>query len=189
MTAKKKLALATGFVGVAALATTMFGQVVTSAQEGTPTPKAPRNEQRLQQRAQRDGCGRPGAARRHRLARRLVHSESKVQLREGFAVITVDHGEITATNAATKTVTLERADGVSVTVTAEDSTKICRDGKPATVGDLKVGDHAGFVQGDANGEHHVRRIVAVSENASAAAPAAQRSAFAGELDADLGLPA
>jgi hypothetical protein len=170
MGTKAKMALATGFVGAAALAATAFGQVATSAQEGDGTgapqaPRLPRVQQQLDRNPNRDGCAdaarRPGA---RRLARRLVHSESKVQLGEGFGVVTVDVGEITALNDVSKTVTIKRADGESVSATAQDGTKICRNGKPATFADLEVGDRAGIVQGDANGEHKVRRIGAHSKD-------------------------
>lgn len=191
MSMKRKTALAAGFVGFAALAVSLFGPAGSFAQSGTSTPemsptaaagrvldqqtREARRSRRAATAEARDGCGRPGnregQERKERYARRLVHSETKVQTQDGFATLIADRGTITAVDAATKTVTIKRADDATVTVTAQDRTKICRNGEPATIGDLKVGDQAGIMQAVHGEEHRVRAIRAHSpEQAEAAAP-------------------
>jgi hypothetical protein len=167
MGTKIKIAMAAGFVGVAALAATAFGQT-TSGAAPSPGASARPNAKAQAERPARDGCGRPG--KQHPRARRLVHSESKIQMKDGFAVVTLDRGTITSVDPASDTVTIRRADDVTVTASAGDRTRVCNDGKPATVDDLRAGEQAGIVQADYDGNHVVRRITAFS--GAAATPTA-----------------
>ncbi|MGH9269287.1 MAG: hypothetical protein ACRD0D_14075, partial [Acidimicrobiales bacterium] len=87
---------------------------------------------------------------------RLVHSESKIQMEGGFALLMVDRGEVASMEGDALTIT--RADGETVTAEAGEQTKICLNGKPATLGDLKPGYRAAIVQGGLEGESVVRAI-------------------------------
>lgn len=130
-----KTAIAAGFVGAVAVAATAFGQT------GTPSPTDP-------------------AAKDRRKAHRVVHSETKVQTDDGFALVIRDHGEITAVDGSR--VTIKRLDGETVTVAAGEDTRIRRNGEQATVSDLKPGDRAAIVQIDRGGARVVRAIRAFS---------------------------
>jgi hypothetical protein len=92
-----------------------------------------------------------------------VHSESKVAVKGGYAVVVVDLGTITAVDGSS--VTISRADGESVTATASDQTKVCKDGKKVGVDQLQAGDLAGITQVTKDGEHRVRAIRAHSPSA------------------------
>jgi hypothetical protein len=183
MMLRTKTALAAGFVLAVGVAATAF------AQSGTPTPSAPSGTDRpaaqrfAQQRGERPECGRPHRARK--AAGRLVHSESKVQMEDGFAILTVDRGTITAVNASAKSVTIKRADNETVTVTATDDTKICKDGNAVALSALKVGDHAGILQSDYEGKHLVRRIGAHSPEAASATPSSRGATPSGAGADDL----
>src|SRR5258708_25164737 len=161
MNLKTKTAVAAGFVLAVGIAATAFGQGGGS----TPAPSSSSAPPASAPRAQRQGvaCGRMQRPR----AGRVVHADLKVQARRGgFATVTGDRGTITAVDAPAKSLTIKRADDQTVTVTANDATKICKDGKAATFGDLKVGDKAGIVQADYEGRHLVRRISDVSSAAT-----------------------
>jgi hypothetical protein len=171
-----KVAVAAGFVGVVALAATAF------AQTGTPSP-GERQQRKPRANAQRSECGKagPGAAR---AARRMVHSEAKVQVKGGFAVVVLDVGTITEVNGSS--VTIKRADGQSVTAAASDQTKVCKDGKKVALDQLAAGDRAGMTQVTKDGEQRVRAIRAHSPNTDASAqthPAASDADLLDELSA------
>jgi hypothetical protein len=136
-----RMALAAGFVGAVAVAATAFGQTGGA----TPSPS--------------DHPNRPG----HKMGRRnLVHSESKVQVDGGFALVIVDRGEVTAVSG--RTVTIKRADGESVSATAGDDTKVRRNGEDAQVSTLKAGDRGEIVQVERDGARTVRAIRAFSKD-------------------------
>lgn len=110
-----------------------------------------------------DRCGRHGRGGRHGLhgaKRRLVTGESKVQVEGGFATVNVDVGEVTAVDGST--VTIERADGESVSATASDETRVCRDGSRVEVGAIQAGDTARITRVTRDGETQVRGIHARS---------------------------
>lgn len=188
---KTKFALATAFVGVAAMAATAFGEGGTdtparsdapTAQSSTDAPNA-RDERRpgaADRRAQRRERRCPSPDRAGRGAR-LVHRESKFQVREGFALVTLDQGRITKIDG--RTITIKRLDGESVTATATDETKVCKDGEPATFAALKVGDLARLIQVRSPSVNGLRRITAVTprSDSSTASP----SDFSGEEFAEL----
>lgn len=140
MGTKTKITLAASFVGVVAMAAAAFGQSGGGSEPGGD--KSPENDRRAPAARDRDGCGPDHAGRR---AARLVHSESKVKLQEGFAIITVDHGTVTAVDHAEKKITIERSDGETVTATAVDETNICKDGKKAAFDSIKAGDLARLI--------------------------------------------
>jgi Cu/Ag efflux protein CusF len=179
MSGKTKLVAAAGFFGAVALAGAAFGQA--GGDQGE-------QKARGAERARANACGPHGKAH---LGGRLVHSDAKVQVPDGFATITVDRGEITAVDPSAKTVTIKRADGETVTGTASDQTKVCRNGEPAQLSDLKVGDRAGIVQvanGDRRGVRGIRAFSPDYQPPRRSDSGAKRprpavgAPFAGELD-------
>lgn len=176
-----KTAVAAGFVGAVAVAATAFGQTGSPS----PSPDPERQQRRLERRAdgERGECGKPGP-RVRRAARRLVHSETKLQVEGGFALVVVDTGTITAIDHGDKSLTIERADGVDVTVTAQDGTKICKDGAAVAFDKLKAGDRAGITRVTRDGTTRVRAIRAHTPSADAETPA--RPALGPDFLDDLG---
>jgi hypothetical protein len=177
---KGKVAAAAGFVPAVGLAATAFAQGGSGS--GTVTPTAAASSTPGARQRPSGACGR--AMERPR-AQRLVHGTAEVEAkRGGFANVTVDRGTITSTDPSTKTLTIKRADGQSVTATASDSTRICVDGHEGGFGELKTGDRAGIVQADYDGRHVVRRIVDVGPASSGSNTASDN----GDLsDAQLGV--
>lgn len=181
MKTRSKLAMATVFVGLVATAATAFGQ--TGSPSGEPSSDATTEERpRRAAAARRDGdrCGRP----RPRVARRIVHSDSKVKTQEGFAVVTVDAGQITAIDHGDKTVTIKRLDGETVTATATDETKICKDGKAVAFDSLKTGDNARLVSVRSEEFTGLRRIGAITPGSETDQARARRARPAAEFPAD-----
>jgi len=184
---KWKITLAAGFVGAVGLAATALGQPgggsVQTASNGSTVAAASASPK-----AQRAGkeCG--GGARIGRRLARIVHSDTKINTKNGFATITVDTGKITSTDPSSKTLTITRADNETVTATASDATKVCKDGKAVGFGDLKVGDLALIVQGDRAGTHVVRRI-GVRTPGQDATQGSARPTFGGGFDAAGDIPA
>jgi len=182
---KGKTALAAGFLGAVAVAATAFGQSAPPSDGSTPRARATTPDQRQERRAarteRRDGrsCGRPASGR----ARRLVHSESKVKAPSGFALITIDQGEITAISG--KKLTVKRLDGESVTATATDETKVCKDGQRSTFDSLKVGDHARLMQIRSERFTGLRRITAVTPGSEPSGSAGTPTDFSDEDFGDL----
>lgn len=159
---KGKVAAAAGFVLAVGLAATAFAQG--GGGSGTAAPAAAASSTPRASQRSNGACGR--AMERPR-AQRLVHGTAEVQARRGgFANVTVDRGTITSTDPSSKTLTIKRADGQSVTATATDTTRICVDGHEGGFGELKTGDRAGIVQADYDGRHVVRRIVDVGPASS-----------------------
>jgi hypothetical protein len=179
MGTKTKVALAGTFVGLVAMSAAAFGQ--TGSGSGTPTaPGAPR--ERRAAAAEKRGDQRCGKLDGRR-ARRLVHNEAKIKAPAGFANITVDQGTITAIDG--KKVTIKRLDGESVSATATDKTKVCKDGKVANFDALKKGDHARLVQVRSERFTGLRRIAAVSPGSESSAPPASPATFSGDDLGDL----
>lgn len=142
MNGKTKLTLAASFVGVVAMAAAAFGQSGGGSGEEGSGSEPSRGARRAAAQEQRERCGGGDREDFPRRARRVVHSETKVKAPEGFAILTVDTGTVTAIDHADKTITIERLDGESVTATAVDETVVCKDGAEATFDAIKVGDHA-----------------------------------------------
>ncbi len=167
MRLKTKATLAASFVGVVAMAAAAFGQA--GAPSGTDEQKTPQSERRAAagERAGREGCGPDHVGHR---AARLVHSESKVQTPEGFALFTIDHGTVTAIDHSAKKITIKRADGEHVTATAVDETQVCKDGSKAAFDSIKVGDRARLMSVRSERFTGLRRIVVVTPGSEPAAP-------------------
>lgn len=130
-----KLAIALGFVGTAAMAAAAFGQT------GSPSPTSPPSAQAQEQQ------GRVPPALR-RLGNRVVHGELKLRTQDGFATVVIDTGTVTAVDQSAQTLTIKRADGQSVTVTAIDKTRVRKDGEKASFADIKTGDLAQVIRVD-----------------------------------------
>lgn len=161
MTRTVRLAAALGFVGavaVAAGAVAQPGGSVPAAQPaaiqsdgpaaGKPAPQA--------------RCGRM-SPKKARAAARVVASETKVRKPGGFAIIKLDSGKITAVSSGS--ITIQRADGVTVTVTPDSKTLLCRDGKPVELSAFKTGDVAAIGRVEADGKTIVRFVRALSPEA------------------------
>jgi hypothetical protein len=99
------------------------------------------------------------ALRRLALARSLVHAEARYVDRAGNLVEHhVDHGTIHSMGRAT--ITIDAADGATVTVTVDDETVVRLGRAPGELGDLEVGDeiviHSRIDDGVALARHVVR---------------------------------
>lgn len=127
-----KTVIALAFVGVVAMAAAAFGQTGGSSPGPSGAPPAATDE------------GGPDAGERSKRHHKPVHSETKVQTEDGFATIVRDFGTATGTDG--DTVTIERADGETVSATATDATKVTRNRQPASVSDIRAGDHVVIVQ-------------------------------------------
>lgn len=153
-----RVALALGFVGAVAMTAAAFG--TTEGDEGAspqPTAEAERRMDRREAKRQwfREHRGHP-----KRAFRRLVHSETKVQLPDGtFGRLIADHGTITGIDHNDKTLTLKRADDQTVTVTASGDTVIRRDRARAAFDALKEGDMVRVMQID-KGEGLTVKLIA-----------------------------
>ena len=74
---------------------------------------------------------------------RAVHAEAVVKDKDGkFITVYTQRGKVTAVSATS--ITLNSDDGFTATYTVNADTKIGKDGKPAKIGDVKVGDSAGL---------------------------------------------
>ena len=129
-----KATLALAFVGMVAMAAAAFGQTGSSSS----TPAATSS-------AQQQG---KGAARLGRLGNRVVHGDLKIKTPNGFANVKVDSGTVTAVDATARTITIKRADGQTVSVTAIDKTRVRKQGQKASFGDIKTGDLVQIIQID-----------------------------------------
>jgi hypothetical protein len=165
MRTRTKLTLASSFVGVVAMAAAAFGQAGPGG--GSEEDKAPKGDRPAASAKDRDGC-RPQSAKGR--AGRLVHSEAKVQLREGFGLVTIDTGKVTAVDHSAKKITIKRADGETVTATAVDETNICKDGKKASFDAIKVGDFARLMSIRSERFSGLRRIGVFTPGSEPAAP-------------------
>jgi len=181
MGTKTKVALAGTFVGLVAMSAAAFGQ--DGSGSGTPTEQSSPRERRAAGAERRAAAAERRANGRcptldGRRARRLVHSDSKLKAPAGFADVTVDQGVITALDG--KTVSIKRLDGESVSATATDETKVCKDGKVSTFSALKKGDHVRLVSFRSERFTGLRRIVAVTPGSGSSARPASRADFSGD---------
>jgi len=178
MGTKTKVALAGTFVGLVAMTAAAFGQTGTGSSGGASTAtSAPRD--RRAARADRQAATRcPTTVPRR--ASRVVHRETMLKTPAGFATVIVDQGEITSIDHARKQLTIRRLDGQTVSATATDETKVCRDGKPSSFDALKVGDRARLGQVRSERFTGLRRIVALSPDAAASQPPASPADFSGD---------
>src|SRR5262245_4993708 len=130
MGTKTKLTLAAGFVGVVAMAAAAFGQTGADPSSDESTQR----KDRLAAAHDGDRCGQERLGRR---LGRLVHSEAKIKLPEGYAIVTVDTGKVTAIDHSDKTITIKRDDGETVKATAVEETTVCVDGEKAAFDAIK----------------------------------------------------
>lgn len=169
LTRKGKRTLASSVVaGVAAMALGTLG--IASGQEKPATNEAPPDK--VQQ--ARDRCGGPDAKMRHkRHFGRLVHAEAKIQTKEGFGSMVTDTGKVTSIDAPT--ITIKRADNETVKATGSDQTRVCKDGNPASLSDIEVGDLVRLVQGnkDEDSKMQLRRVGARSPAAAESSSSAE----------------
>ncbi|MFY9589035.1 MAG: hypothetical protein WAT66_16455 [Actinomycetota bacterium] len=184
MGTRSKLALAGAFVGVVVTAATAFGQTGSSSPGSSTSPtERPRAQKRAALAEKRaDRCRAP----RPRMTRRVVHSETKLKVPDGFANVTVDAGEITAIDHGDKTVTIKRLDGESVSATATNETKVCKDGDAVAFDSLKKGDVARLVSVRSEKFNGLRKIGAVTPgSAEGEAPARPARGASDDDTADL----
>jgi len=140
-----KIAVAAGFVGAVAFAATAFGQSGSSN-----STDSGQNDATVAAHGRDHKLGRFG--------RRLVHGEFKIKTDKGFATVIVDTGTVTSVDPAAKKLTLKRADGVSVTVTATDQTRVRKDGERSTFDQIKTGDLVRVLQVNSGNGFVVRAI-------------------------------
>ena len=191
MRAGWKFTAALGFVGAVAMAAAAFGQVgVEGADPLAQDEQATREGRRArisecreryraaetdeERAAIRERCAKQRHPRRD-AARRLVHGEMKVQTADGFATIITDAGTVTAVSAGS--LTLERADGESVTVSPGENTTIRKDREEARLSDIEAGDHVRVVQVDDGETTTVKLIHAISPQEDAGDDAATTAAL------------
>lgn len=153
MRRKVKVAVAAGIVAALTSASAALGQT-------GETPRRERTGERHRPKVCRSGEHRGG------FGGRLVHSEAKVQVEGGFALIVVDRGAITAVDAESGSVTIRRADDETVKVTAGERTRVCRNAKATTLSELRTGDRAAILQTVSEGKRLVRAIRAHSSDAA-----------------------
>ena len=134
-----KTIMVAAMVGVLALATVAVAQTdspESDEKEKSAEERRDARRDRIKDRRHRDGCGRHFGPK----ARKMVYSETKIQTEDGFALLLADVGEVTAVSESS--ITIQRADGETVSATANDETKVCYQGEKASLGDIQVGDKA-----------------------------------------------
>jgi hypothetical protein len=115
--------------GALALALAGTGAGIALAQTTTtPAPAAPSTSA---------GTG-AHAGKHHAGLKKVEHGELTVHTKTGDKVVDVQRGTVTA--AAATSVTVKSTDGVSTTYTLGSTTKVHKDKKAATVGDIAVND-------------------------------------------------
>ena len=151
-----KLTIAVAFVATVGLAAAAFAQDGSGNASPTPTASA-------QQKAR---AGRLG-----RLGDRVVHGDLKLKTANGFANVKVDAGKVTAVDPSAGTLSIARADGQTVTVTATDKTRVRKQGQRVTLADIDKGDFVQIIQID-RGDGFVVAVIRDRGAAPAAASAA-----------------
>jgi hypothetical protein len=162
-----KATIAVAFVGSIAMAGAAFGQ----SDSSSPTPSASAS-------AQQQGARKFG--RLGKLGSRVVHGDLKIKTPNGFANVKIDAGTVTAVDANAHTITIRRADGQTVSVTATDKTRVRKEGQKATFADIANGDLVQIIQID-RGDGFIVALIrdrgaasaasTTSDQAPAAAPA------------------
>jgi hypothetical protein len=161
-----KATIALAFVGMIAMAAAAFGQPDSSS----PTPTASTSSQ-------------PGAERLGRfgkLGNRVVHGDLKIKTPNGFANVKIDSGTVTAVNPGARTITIQRADGQTLSVTATDKTRVRKQGQKATLADIARGDLVQIIQID-RGDGFVVALIRDRGAASAAGQTSAQEPAAGVL--------
>lgn len=75
------------------------------------------------------------------LGKRMLHGEFVAKGKDG-AYVTVDTQRGLLTQVSSTSITVKSADGFTTTYVVSPETKVRKDGKTATIGDLKAGDPA-----------------------------------------------
>ncbi|MFA1548820.1 DUF5666 domain-containing protein [Actinomadura chokoriensis] len=101
-------------------------------------------------RGDRDGHGVRGG--------RGVHGEATVQRKDGFRLATWQRGKITSVSSSG--VTVLSVDGASWTWTADDKTRVRKDGEKSDFKSLKNGDQV-LVAGERSGDTRTARLIRV----------------------------
>lgn len=96
---------------------------------------------------------------RRALAARALHGTFTVARKDGPAVVDVQRGQVTRSDATS--VTVRSTDGFEATYRISGSTHVRKDKKPATASALTTGTHVGVVADDAGG-HPVARVIRVT---------------------------
>jgi len=117
-----------------------------------------RRARMLAHRGGKDGCG-PEQPRDR--ATRIVHSETKVRLDDGFGTRTLDVGEVTSVDG--NQITIRRADGETVSATAAEETRVCRDGEESSLENIESGDTAALLQRTQDDGTQLKKVRAFSQ--------------------------
>lgn len=181
MRSRMRHSVTLALIAVGVTAAVSFAQQAGPTDEPTPSPSGrPRAQEK------HDGCGGGRKAeaqtkgRRPHRARpgsRVVHGELKVQRGDGFALRVLDAGTVTAVAPSSKTLTIKRADDDTITVTASDDTRICKNGSPADLADIETGDFARIMRVTVEGATTVKGIRAHSPETEQQEPAAAPASF------------
>ena len=160
-----KLMVALVSVVVVALGATAVAQTPTPDSTSEPTEDGQirksdghRRFGTMGHRAPKDGCG-PAEPRGR--AQRIVHSETKVRLDEGFGTRTLDVGEVTSVDG--NEITIRRADGETVSATASGDTRVCRNGEESSLENVQSGDTAALLQRTQDDETQLKKVRAFSQ--------------------------
>jgi hypothetical protein len=148
-----KATIALAFVGSIAMAAAAFGQ----SDSSSPNPAASASAQEGAQHLGRFG----------KLGNRVVHGDLKIKTPNGFANVKIDSGTVTAVDAGARTITIKRADGQTVSVTATDKTRVRKQRQKATFADIAMGDLVQIIQVD-RGDGFVVALIRDRGSATAA---------------------
>jgi hypothetical protein len=97
------------------------------------------------------GASTPASGAHHRagLLRGLEHGQVTVRRGQRDVVLDLQRGTVTAVTPTS--ISVRSLDGVTSTATVDGSTKVRKDGKPAAIGDVHVGDRAQVVSTQGKG--------------------------------------
>jgi hypothetical protein len=102
----------------------------------------------------------PKAGHRQRsLAARALHGTFTVQRKSGPAVVDVQRGQVTRSDAGS--VTVRSTDGFEATYGIDPATRVRKDKKPAAIAALTTGAKVNVLAADAGG-HPVARVIRVA---------------------------
>lgn len=112
-------------------------------------------------------AGHPGRLVRLRRAARGVHGQATVRTKNGFAQVSWQRGRLTGVSGSTLTV--RSLDGATWQWTANDKTRVRKDGRKSAVSTLATGDFVLVAGPDGSGGAHTARIVVVPRKVPAEA--------------------
>lgn len=99
---------------------------------------------------------RNGCRCKRQAARRPVHGEFVVRVKDGFRTVRVQRGEVTGSNASSLTV--KSADGYTATWNVTKDSRVRKAGKQVALTELKAGDRV-LVRGPKSEDGNTARIV------------------------------